>query len=438
MQIHILNINKINFTNYFFTYYNMYKIKIKLNTLYKTLIISIFLLIIFYILNKYYFNNNKEHYLTYFTPYFNGDILNLSKFYLNDENNLNYFKKKMDYNIIKIGIIRTETDYELDFIKILISSYLSKSNLVKSHIYSIKDRIKSMDDLVNNKTNFLLTEFETYLYYKNNLKKNVDNIRFVVHLYKLYYYFFTLKKYNIFSITKIPAGINIGFLKTSETILYYYYKFLKDLGYEKDIDYHIKIYYNMNELFEALFKGEVQLTMFRTIYPQIDIKNILDNKIGQGIILLPFDIDINDVFFQKNNNTLFIDSVDLNNISSSYLPIKFGKNTFTTFKPDMNLCGGYKIMLSNIETDQKYTYNFIEFFYNNYKNINSILKNKGNLLPSFKSYSNRSTLINYHVGVKKFLENYGFVTTIDNPNCKYLVGVMPCTEETLKANNLFY
>lgn len=421
----------------------MYKIKYsKYITFYKIFIIFILISIIIYILYKYYYNiinkNNKEHYLTYFLPYYKRDIYPLTKFYLNNDNNLNYFKKKMDYNTVKMGIIKIETDYELNFARFLLSSYLATSNLVKAEIYSLENRIKSMDDLVNNNINFLLTEFETYLYYKNNLKKNTDNIRFVCHLYKLYYYIFTLKKYNISSILTFPAGCNIGFLKSSETILFFYIKFLKDLGYENNIDYHIKVYDTIDDLFNGLFKGDIHIILIRTIYPQDDISRILDNKMNEGIILLPFDLDKDNVFFQKTKSVLFLDSIDLNFVSASYLPIKFGNNQYTNFKPDMNLCAGYKIMLTNVQTAKEYTFNFIEYLYKNYKYLNSIVQHKGNIIPPVYDYYGSSTLIDYHKGVEDFLYKYGFFTNEDNPNCKFLVGVMPCTHETLKNNNLLY
>ena len=71
--------------------------------------IIIILIIIFYVSNKYILKKNiKEHYLTYFLPYYNNEKNVLANFYKNNENNLNYFKKKFNYDIIKYGIIKND------------------------------------------------------------------------------------------------------------------------------------------------------------------------------------------------------------------------------------------------------------------------------------------------------------------------------------------
>ena len=43
----------------------------------------------------------------------------------------------------------------------------------------------------------------------------------------------------------------------------------------------------------------------------------------------------------------------------------------------------------------------------------------------------------YHNGAYKFYKERGFITNESNPNCRYLVGRMECTEQTLKDNNLW-
>ena len=47
-------------------------------------------------------------------------------------------------------------------------------------------------------------------------------------------------------------------------------------------------------------------------------------------------------------------------------------------------------------------------------------------------------MIRYHDGVIQYLVEKGYISYIDNDNCKYLVGVTECNEKNLKANNLFF
>ena len=43
--------------------------------------------------------------------------------------------------------------------------------------------------------------------------------------------------------------------------------------------------------------------------------------------------------------------------------------------------------------------------------------------------------LEYHEGVLDFFKKYGYISNIDNDNCKYLVGKMECNEENLANNN---
>ena len=89
--------------------------------MFRFLIITISLIIIFYVLNKYFFKRNiKEHYLTYFLPFYNNDKNRLANFYKNDENNLNYFKKKFNYDIMKFGLIKDD----FTFMRAFLAEYL--------------------------------------------------------------------------------------------------------------------------------------------------------------------------------------------------------------------------------------------------------------------------------------------------------------------------
>ena len=47
-------------------------------------------------------------------------------------------------------------------------------------------------------------------------------------------------------------------------------------------------------------------------------------------------------------------------------------------------------------------------------------------------YSDNSLMSNY---TEKFLRKTGLITNVNNKNCKYFLGKMPCTIQNLKNNN---
>ena len=156
--------------------------------MFKISFLLILIIIIFYILNKFVLKKTiKENYLTYFLPFYGGNKNYLAKFYNNDENNLNYFKKKFDYSILKIGS-NIEQKY---FIKSLIEYYIANSNVTNSEIIYYNDKILPLDDLINNKINFLLYEYSSINYCTNILKKDISKIRLITTLYREYIYIFT-------------------------------------------------------------------------------------------------------------------------------------------------------------------------------------------------------------------------------------------------------
>jgi DNA polymerase sigma len=43
--------------------------------------------------------------------------------------------------------------------------------------------------------------------------------------------------------------------------------------------------------------------------------------------------------------------------------------------------------------------------------------------------------LEYHEGVKKYFNEISLITNTDNENCKYLIGNIPCNNQTLRDNN---
>lgn len=397
------------------------------------IIIFIFIIILFYISNKYLFKKNiNEHYLTYFLPFYNKKTNALSNFYENNENNLNYFKKKFNYDLIKFGIGKNDEE----FIKYTIANYISKSNLYEGKIILYNDILKSLYELSTNKINFCMIDYASLIYFNDDLNENIKNIKLVSTLYNLYIYVFTKKIFNIFSLNDLPYNCSIGILDFPNPISLYYSKFLKDLGYKENVDYTIKKYKTFEELSSGFEKNEFQLIIIIDHFPNNNIKYFLDHFPNNDTILLPFDI-IKEELFLKKNSIVNIDYIDLNLLSHSFLPKKFGKYEYTVYRPNFKIAYIQKILLSNTETDEKYTYSLIKFFHENLKFINNNLSSTGYKINNIGIDNINTGYIDYHIGVLNYFNDKGFITNIDNDNCKYFVGKMECNEKNLK-NNIIY
>ncbi len=392
----------------------------------------IFITLIFYLSNKTIFKKNiKENYLTYFLPFYDKNTSSLANFYNNNENNLNYFKKKFNYYILKFGVISND----FNFTNIVVSDYISKSNLYKATIQKINNRLHGLEELLTNQLNFNLNNYATIIYYSETLKGNIDNVRLVTSLYNLYIYIFTKKQYGIYNLDNIPFGCIIGILNPPSVFCLYYKKFFGDLGYTENIDYKIKLYNNINDLFDGFINNECQLIVLSDVFPSNEIINKLNNVLDSNIILLPFDVSKEQLFLKQNPH-VNIQYVDLNLLGKSYLPRKFGNYEYTKNRPTLKMGSIHKILLTNKDTDPKYTYDIIKFFFENWKYINKTLIDKAYKISKIEIDNNNIGYLDYHSGVLKYFNDIGLITNTNNDNCKYLYGVMACNEKNLANNGL--
>ena len=389
-------------------------------------LIIIFLFILFYFANNYIFKKKhiKEHYLTYFLPYYDESTTELTNFYNNNEYNMNFFKKKINYSNLTYGSQKSDSY----FIKKFITEYMAKNMTYETSTILYSDKIKCIDDVAKGNINFCLTDSIITNYY--SLNQDINNIRLVTNLYKIYIYIFTLKKYNVFSINNLPTNFVIGILDTN-SFIFYYKKFFNDIaGYVENIDYKIKIYKNMDELFEKLGKEDCNMVILYDVFQNSKLYNTLDNSMINDLILLPFKIP-NESLFLKRNYFINIEEIDLNKLSKSFLPKKFGETEFNRFRPNIRISYIYKTMITNLNTKSEYTYDFIKFYYQNYKYINNNLEEGYKIdIMQVKSY------LEYHKGVLDFYKDYGYITYENNDNCRYLAGIMKCDEKNLENNNL--
>ena len=403
----------------------------------KYVIIFLIFIIIYYIL--YLFNRKmerkkgeiKEHYLTFFLPFYDASNTDLANFYSNNDNDKNYLKKKFNYNNLKVGTFKSE----LFIANFLLKNFIASSYSNRSSIITYSKKMDALDDLVNNRIQFCFYTYECLLYYSNILNKSIKNISLVSTLYKEYFYFITKKKYKVFSISEFPPNFKIGILNDPNSMFFYYEKFLKDLGYKKDEDYIIKIYNSIAEASIDFVKDECNLLLLIDIFPKNEINKFIDDNFLEDIILLPFEINNIDLF-KKKNTYINIEYMDLNYFAKTYMPKKFSKYTYTKNKPTIKMASHRKLLLTNSETDAELTYYFIKYLYENNKSNNNNLPEIGYKVESIGLNNNNIDFLDYNKGVLKYFYEKGYITYSDEQNCINLVGTTTCNNKSLKENNL--
>lgn len=398
--------------------------------IYTKLIICIIILFIFYYMNHYLFNSVKEHYLTYFLPYYDNDKSEIQKFYENDDiKRLNY-KKYFTYEPFHFGFIEGEQNQTVD--------ELSKVLLAKSKIETVRRspfiNYKTLiHNLNTNKIQLSLLSLPVVSFFKSNKEgeNEFDNIKYILKMYKKYLYILTKKTYKIKNLRDLPYKIKIGII--SDNIIYSD-DILTYLGHKLNRDFTYKKYNNKYELFNAFNNNEIHLIFYNGYFPDDTLKEFITKHIREGVILLPFDVPREEVFFQNyyQYNHKYI---DLNLISESYLPVSFGQYTFSRFKPDMKILTYDEYLVTNRFVKDDYIYDIIKTYYSVIPLLNQYPEIKGDPLSTI-SLEDTGLPIQFHNGAYKFYVEKGHITDNPNPNCKYLVGVMECTDETLKNNNL--
>ncbi len=405
---------------------------------YLLIFVLFLLLFIFYYINNYTLKNNniKEHYLTYFLPYYDNDKNEIQKFYENDDiKRLNY-KKYFIYKPFNFGFIVNQQNETVD--------QLSKVLLAKSKIETVnKIPFKDYKTLIHNlninkiQLSLLSLPIVSYFTYNKELENEFNNIKYILKVYKKYLYILTKKSYKINSLRDLPYKIKIGVIKDNivkgsiivNDLLTY-------LGHKEGQDFTYKEYNNKFELFNAFNDNQVHLIFYNGYFPDETLKDFTTRHAREGLILLPFEVPNEEVFFQNyyQYNHKYI---DLNLISQSYLPVSFGKYTFSRFKPDMKMLTYDEYLVTNRMVKDDDIYDIIKTYFNVIPLLNQYPQIQGDPLSSV-SLEETGLPIQFHNGAYKFYVEKGYITNNPNPNCKYLVGVMECTDKTLADNNLTY
>jgi hypothetical protein len=185
----------------------------------------------------------------------------------------------------------------------------------------------------------------------------------------------------------------------------------------------------------GFYNDEVDIIFYQGYATDLSLNKFITENQEEEIYILPFKLPNEDVFF--NSNFQYYSSYyDLNKISSVYLPKTFDGHTYSRNNPSIKLLCFDEYLITNPRVNNDIIYEVIKTFYESINLLNSFPELKDNPISSVGIERDTNMPILYHNGAYKFYKERGFITDNPNPNCRYLVGRMECTEQTLADNNL--
>ena len=388
------------------------------------IIVLILILLIFYIMN--YHLNIQENYLTYFKPFQTNETSLLNKFYNNQDYDKNYFKHKFDYN--EIFMYSSNNGYI--FFKEYSKRLIEKSKIVKSNLVQLSNYNENITYLLEN--NNSITNITLPIYFKNS-DINMNTINLIANLENIYLLALTKLKYNLFNLIDIPYNVKIGILNNKNTIYYYYEKLFNDLNIQLNKD-NIIIYENLKDLYNGLKEDKVVLILYFNELPNNELNEFIDYDFNNEIIILPFELNskMNNLFFLKNDFSS-IEYFDLNKITQSYLPKKFGDNYYFIYKPQIKLLTIKEILVCNKNINHSLVKDIFDFTLNYTKSFDNTAFQINKIEPSMSLIK----YIPYHPVILERFRYYGYITNEKSDNCKYFIGVKECTKEVLENNGMY-
>jgi TRAP-type uncharacterized transport system substrate-binding protein len=384
--------------------------------------IIIILIYVFFIYSPQY----KEHFITWFLPYYNkstGELTESTPPYITSNLELNYLEYKTFDNLI-INIKEMNTYYNFLFKNILKS--LRINNLF------INDKKYTLDEISNSK---IKTGIFSAPFIVNSINKNIDmlkNINFVIYTNYRFLFFIVNRASNISRLKEIDNKIiNIG---PDETDEYIFGKTIIDNLKDKHKISPKQVFnYDVDTSFKKLINGEIDGMVMTDLFPSEKLNKIIETNTDMKLILIPIE-DINEtVFLQRRPYTLKV-NLDQNNLPKNYLPVKIKDLYFNKFRPNITSYRYPEIMVCNKDASPKLIFNIVKSIVSNLDIINKsdyVIKNQFNYL-SFPDIANNQ-FIPVHVGADIYYKNISINTTYSDDLCKYYVGNAKCTPERIEG-----
>ena len=380
--------------------------------------IIIILIYVFFIYSLKY----KEHFITWFLPYYNkstGELTESTPPYITSNLELSYLEYKTFDKLI-INIKEINTYYNFLFKNIIKS--LRINNLI------INDKKDTLED-VNKST--ITTAIFSSPFIINNIDK-LKNINFVIYTNYRFLFFIVNRASNISRLKEIDNKIiNIGPENTDEYV--FGTNIIENLKDKHKISPKQVLEYDIDTSFKMLIKGEIDGMVMTDLFPSERLNKIIETNTDMKLILIPIE-DINEtVFLQRRPYALKV-ALDQNNLPKNYLPVKVKDLYFNKFRPNITSYRYPEIMVCNKEASPKLIFNIVKSIVSNLDIINKsdyVIKNQYNYL-SFPDIANNQ-FIPAHVGANIFYKNISINTTYSDDLCKYFVGNAKCTPERIEG-----
>ncbi len=384
--------------------------------------IIIILIYVFFIYSPQY----KEHFITWFLPYYNkstGELTESTPPYITSNLEFNYLEYDTFDNLI-INI--KERNIYYDF---LFKNILKSLRIKRIFIRNIKN---TLEEVSNNPIN---TAIFSAPFIVNNINKNIDklkNINFVIYTNYRFLFFIVNRSSNISRLKEIDKKrINIGPEDTDEFI--FGKNIIDNLNNKFKISPDKIFNYDVDTSFKKLISGEIDGMVMTDLFPSEKLNKIIETNLDNKIILIPIE-DINETIFLQMRPYASKVFLDQNNLPKNYLPIKVKNLYFNKFRPNITSYKYPEIMVCNKNASPKFIFNIVKSIVSNLNVINQsdyVIKNQYNYL-AFPDIANNQ-YIPVNVGAKLFYNDISINTTYADDLCKYFVGNAKCTPERIEG-----
>lgn len=384
--------------------------------------IIIILIYVFFI----YYPKYKEHFITWFLPYYNKSTSELTEStppYITSNLELNYLEYDTFDNLI-VNIKEKNTYYDFLFKNILKSLRLKR--------FFIMNMKNALEEVSNNPIN---TAIFSAPYIVNRINRDIDklkNINFVIYTNYRFLFFIVNSSSNISRLNEIDnKRINIGPKDTDEYI--FGKNIIENLNDKFKISPKQVFEYDVDTSFKKLINGEIDGMVMTDLFPSEKLNKIIETNTNMKLILIPIE-DINENVFLQMRPYAFKVSLDQNNLPKNYLPVKVKNLYFNKFRPNITSYRYPEIMVCNKDANPKLIFNIVKSIVSNLNIINKsdyVIKNQFNYL-SFPDIANNQ-YIPEHIGAKLFYKNISINTNYADDLCKYFVGNAKCTPERIEG-----
>ena len=380
------------------------------------LLIYVFLIILIIVISYFgnklayiYKNRTKEQYLTYFIPYYETKYTKFP--------NYRDFKYS-DVKNLRIGHIDEDDEYA-DFIG---KTLIGTTNLL--NITKIKENYESdiIDGLINDKLDIgfvSVSNLKEYLKYRDYQKINYISYSYNNFLYMICradVVFYSMNE--IFSF-KISIGRENG--KTNTFCKYFFEKLYRDRYNELQLSS-----YEMDDGFNKLISGEIDILCYFAPFPSKHVKRWLDNTLLKLFYIHPVKLSSFEKQMVYQEDNIFREGyIDLNHISEKYLPIYITHHLYyTKFKPILETISSYNMIVCRKSLPNDVTYSIAALLYYNHELL--IKKLGADMTPSQRLYQySYIGTTQLHPGAYDFLTTVGFAKNSAD-KCYNNSKIIPC------------